>query len=281
MSGFWPELLPDFGRRTQLMGVLNVTPDSFSDGGQFIDPDAAIARGLQMRNEGADVIDIGGESTRPGAALISVDEELTRILPVIRGLCGLIPLSVDTNKSKVAVAAVAAGASIINDVSGGIFDPKILEVVAQNRVGFIIMHARAKPEKMQNGTWSYEGGVVHAVREALANCVQTALAAGIGRDRLMVDPGFGFGKTVEENCQLLGQLAEFKALDLPILTGTSRKSFLGHLTDKTVENRAFASAASVAVAAAHGASMVRIHDVDATRDVLRVVDACAPSLICD
>ena len=281
MQGFWSNLFPEFGSRTLIMGVLNVTPDSFSDGGKFFDVDAAIKRGLAMVSQGADLIDVGGESTRPGAALISIEEELKRILPVIQGLREYIPLSIDTNKSEVVDAVAAEGASIINDISGGQFDPEIRATVARHKLGFIMMHARAKPESMQKGQWVYEGGVVEAVRASLASSVEKAKAAGIPEDHLMIDPGFGFGKTLEENCLLLGNLERFHSLNLPVLVGTSKKSFLGLLTDKTVENRGFATAASIGLAAAKGVNMVRVHDVDSSRDVLRVVDACTRPFICD
>ena len=281
MQGFWPNLFPDFGSRTLIMGVLNVTPDSFSDGGQYFDVASAIERGLKMVSEGADLIDVGGESTRPGAALISEDEELKRIIPVIRGLRDHVPLSIDTNKATVARVVAEEGASIINDISAGHFDPQIRSVVAQKGLGYMMMHARAKPESMQLGEWIYDGGVVAAVRASLAQSAEKAQDAGIPQDRLMIDPGFGFGKTLDENCLLLQHLDELHTLKLPILVGTSKKSFLGKLTDKTVENRGFATVASISLAAAKGASMVRVHDIDSSRDALRVVDACTRPFICD
>ena len=281
MQGFWPELLPAINQRSLVMGVLNVTPDSFSDGGLFLDPEEAVQRGLKMLEEGADIIDVGGESTRPGAKLISEEEELARVLPVIGALAKHAPISIDTNKSSVAEAAAEAGASIVNDISGGNFDPAIREVVAKHGLGYVMMHARAKPETMQKGEWHYEGGVVEAVRLALQQAAELAVRAGIPKGHLMVDPGFGFGKTLEENCQLLEHLEDFQTLGFPVLVGTSKKSFLGALTGKTVENRGFATAASVALAAARGAKVVRVRDVAATCDVLRVVDACTSPLICD
>ncbi len=281
MPSFWKTLFPEYTRRTLVMGVLNVTPDSFSDGGHFVEPDLAIARGLELRDQGADIIDIGGESTRPGAELVSEDEELGRIVPVIRGLQGKVPLSVDTNKSKVAQVALDMGVEVINDISGGHFDPNIRKVVAKYACGYIIMQTRDIPRRMQQGEWTYEGGVVRAVCEILSQSVELAVAAGISEENLMIDPGFGFGKTVEENCQLLANLQEFDSLGLPVLVGTSRKSFLGHLTGKPVDGRLMASAASVALAASQRVGMVRVHDVEETKDVLAVVDACVRARICD
>lgn len=263
------------------MGVLNVTPDSFSDGGRFFQPELAVERGLQLQEEGADIIDIGGESTRPGAELVSQEEELNRIVPVIEGLVGKVPISVDTNKSKVAQVALEMGVEVINDISGGHFDPGIREVVARFGSGYIIMQTRDIPKRMQKGEWTYEGGVVYAVREILSQSVELARAVGISQEQLMIDPGFGFGKTVEENCQLLAHLEDFRALGLPILVGTSRKSFLGHLTGKPVEARLMASVASIAMAASQRVSMVRVHDVNETKDVLAVVDACVRPQIRD
>lgn len=281
MSSFWKRLFPDYERRTLVMGVLNVTPDSFSDGGEYIESELAIERGLELHAQGADIVDIGGESTRPGAELVSAEEELNRITPVIKGLVGKVPISVDTNKSQVAKAVLEMGVEVINDISGGQFDPRIRQTVAESQSGYIIMQTRDIPKEMQKGEWNYEGGVVHAVREILARSAALAVDAGIPRERLMIDPGFGFGKTVEENCQLLANLQDFQSLGLPILIGTSRKSFLGHLTGKPVDARLSASLASIALAASQQASMVRVHDVDATKDVLCVVDACVRPQIHD
>ena len=281
MSSFWKRLFPDYERRTLVMGVLNVTPDSFSDGGEYIESELAIERGLELHAQCADIVDIGGESTRPGAELVSAEEELNRITPVIKGLVGKVPISVDTNKSQVAKAVLEMGVEVINDISGGQFDPRIRQTVAESQSGYIIMQTRDIPKEMQKGEWNYEGGVVHAVREILARSAALAVDAGIPRERLMIDPGFGFGKTVEENCQLLANLQDFQSLGLPILIGTSRKSFLGHLTGKPVDARLSASLASIALAASQQASMVRVHDVDATKDVLCVVDACVRPQIHD
>jgi dihydropteroate synthase len=281
MSRFWKHLLPGFGQETLIMGVVNVTPDSFSDGGHFLDPGAAIAQGLKLVAAGAQLIDVGGESTRPGAESIVAGEELDRVLPVIKALAEEVVVSIDTNKSVVAAAAVDAGAKIVNDISGGRFDPEILDVVAKHDLGYILMHTRERPESMQQGSWQYEGGVVQSVLSALKAGASTAVLAGIKKDRLMIDPGFGFGKTVEENCQLLGRLDRFVDSGYPVLIGTSRKSFLGKLTGRGVDHRVYASCATVAMAALAGVAMVRVHDVAATQDVLAVVNACARSRLYD
>lgn len=262
------------------MGVLNVTPDSFSDGGRYDDPAVAIAHGRRMVAEGADILDVGGESTRPGAAAVPLEEELARVLPVIRGLADLVPISIDTNKAAVAEAALNAGAEIVNDVSGGTFDPSIRAVVARHGAGYVIMHTRARPDVMQAGSWVYEGGVVAAVVRWLADAVAAAVAAGVSRDVLAVDPGIGFGKTVEENCALIDGLGALRALGVPILVGTSRKSFLGALTGRAVDERGPASIASVAIAVARGADILRVHDVAATLDAVKVADACTASRRC-
>lgn len=257
------------------MGVLNVTPDSFSDGGQHDGVEAAVAHAERMRAEGADVIDVGGATTRPGAEPVPVEVELARVIPVIEALVarGVGPLSVDTTSAEVAERALAAGAHLVNDISAGTFEPELLAVVARWRVPIVLMHTRGRPKDMQTGTWTYRGGVVPAVRYALDQACARAQAAGIARDDIVIDPGIGFGKTVEENIALLSGLAFLGELGRPILVGTSRKSFLGALTGRPVGERVFATAATVAHAVAEGVALVRVHDVAPMVDVVKVAHA--------
>jgi dihydropteroate synthase len=257
------------------MGVLNVTPDSFSDGGQHDTVEAAVAHAERLRAEGADVIDVGGATTRPGAEPVPVVVELARVIPVIEALHarGLGPLSIDTTSAEVADRALAAGAHLVNDISAGTFEPELLAVVARHRVPVVLMHTRGRPKDMQLGTWTYRGGVVAAVREALEEACARAQAAGIAREDIVIDPGIGFGKTVDENLELLAGLTALGGLGQPILVGTSRKSFLGALTGRPVGERVFATAATVAHAVAQGVAIVRVHDVAPMVDVVKVAHA--------
>lgn len=265
----------ELGRRTLVMGVVNVTPDSFSDGGRFLDPAAAIAHGERLASAGADLLDIGGESTRPGAAPVSAEEELARVLPVIRALKERtqLPLSIDTTKAAVAKEALAAGASLVNDISGLRFDPALPEVVASAGAACCVMHIRGTPETMQRDP-RYQD-VVAEVVEFLADGVERAERAGVRPERIWVDPGIGFGKTPGHNLFLLRRLVDLRSLGRPIVVGTSRKSFLGHLTGgKPPLERIVASAASTAaLAVVAGADVVRVHDVAETKDALAVADA--------
>ena len=269
--------LPSLGKRPMIMGILNVTPDSFSDGGALDGAPAAIARAQAMFAEGADIIDIGGESTRPGARPVSAVEERRRVLPVIEGLvaAGAGPISIDTTKAEVAAASVEAGAVIVNDISGGTFDPQMRAVVAERRCGFVIMHTRERPEIMQSGAWRYEGGVLGAVATRLAELATAAIDAGITKGQIVLDPGIGFGKTLDENLDLLAGLPALRAIGYPLLVGTSRKSFLGALTGRAVGARLPATAASVALCVTSGADIVRVHDVAAMRDAALVAAAIA------
>lgn len=257
------------------MGILNVTPDSFSDGGRFDNPDAALDGALEMMDAGADLIDLGGESTRPGAEPVSLALELERVLPVLERLQarGIGPISIDTSKAEVARRAIEAGAAMVNDVSGLTFDPAMAQTVAAGGVPVVLMHTRARPKLMQDGPMVYEGGVVAAVKSAIEAAIARAEAAGIPSASIVVDPGIGFGKSVDQNVELIARLAEIKALGRPVLIGPSRKSFLGKLTGRDVEHRLFATAATVALGIAAGADFVRVHDVDAIGDVVRVADA--------
>lgn len=262
---------------TRIMGVLNVTPDSFSDGGLYLQPEQAVDYAKRLFSYGAEIVDVGGESTRPGAPAVSAAEELRRVLPVIQAVHaeGLGEISIDTSKAEVAQAAVEAGASLINDISGGTFDPQMYEVMSKAEVPVVLMHTRARPKVMQQGELSYEGGVVEAVKRALLAHVERALAAGVQEARIILDPGIGFGKTLAQNLLLLRDLREIVALGFPVLIGTSRKSFIGKLTGKDAKDRAWGTAGSVAVAIANGARIVRVHDVEIMRDVVLVADAIA------
>ena len=261
--------------RPLLMGILNVTPDSFSDGNRFFSLAAAVERALEMEREGADIIDIGGESTRPDAPAVDLAEELDRVLPVIEALSGrlLVPISVDTYKSGVAEAACAAGAEIVNDVSGLCFDPAMAAAVARADAGLVVMHTRGTPDRMQADTRYRD--LVAEVRGYLEDSLALAAAAGIRAGRIAVDPGIGFGKSVEGNLELIRRLAEFLPLGHPILVGSSRKSFIGAVLGNKDADRLFGTAATVAVSVVNGASIVRVHDVAAMRDVALMARALA------
>ena len=261
--------------RTLIMGVVNVTPDSFSDGGRHAAVEDAVRHAEALQAAGADAIDVGGESTRPGAEPVAEAEELRRVLPVVRELArrGIGPVSIDTYKAAVARAAVDAGAKLINDISGGTFDPDMLAVAAASGVGFVVSHARARPAEMQRGGWRYEGGVVAAVEAFFRSQLDRAREAGLSLERIILDPGIGFGKTLGENLELLRSLNRLKVEGRPVLVGTSRKSFIGRLTGREVHERELGTAATVALSIAAGADMVRVHDVAGMRDVCRVADA--------
>jgi dihydropteroate synthase len=262
------------------MGVLNVTPDSFSDGGRFLDRDAAVAHGIAMYRRGADLVDVGGESTRPGAPRVDADIELARVLPVVTELAAAgVPVSVDTTRSSVAAAAVSAGAIVVNDVSGGLADPAMAAVVADAAVPWILMHWRGRSEIM-DGLARYRDVVADVLAELLAR-VDAALAAGVAPDALVIDPGLGFAKTAEHNWALLGRLDALVSTGLPVLVGASRKRFLGSLlagpdgSPRPPDGREVATAAVSALAAAAGAWGVRVHDVGASLDAVAVAAAWA------
>jgi dihydropteroate synthase len=261
------------------MGIVNVTPDSFSDGGRWADPDAAIEHGRGLLADGADILDIGGESTRPGATRPLVEEELGRVVPVISELAAMgAAVSVDTMRAEVAQAALEAGATIVNDVSGGLADPAMLEVVAASEATYIAMHWRAHSDHMQDFA-SYEGpgGVVGAVQEELADRVQAILAAGIDRERIVIDPGLGFAKRGEHNWELLRGLDAICELGFPLLVGASRKRFLGALladedgNPRPVDEREYAGTALTVLLAQRGVWGLRVHDVRASHDTMRVL----------
>jgi len=255
--------------RTLVMGVLNVTPDSFSDGGRYLDTRTAVRRALEMEAEGADIIDVGGESTRPGSERISATAELERVLQVVAGLRGRlkIPISIDTQKAAVAAAAIAAGAEMVNDVSALRGDPKMGEVVRRARVSVVLMHMRGRPKTMQKRPFARD--VMRDVTKGLREALERARRAGIPKRRVILDPGIGFGKSTEQNCELLARLPELARLGYPLLVGTSRKAFIGKLLGGVPEDqRIWGTAATVAAAVLGGASIVRVHDV---KEMVQVV----------
>lgn len=254
-----------------IMGIVNVTPDSFSDGGRYLKQDAALTHAHQLIQEGADILDLGSESTRPGAQPISAQEELDRVMPVIEGLQGApIPLSIDTSKPEVMHAAIAAGVSMVNDINA-LQQPGALAIVAASAVAVCLMHKRGNPQTMQ--LQPEYGDVVAAVRQFLRERIAAAQAAGIAPQRIVIDPGFGFGKTLEHNLALLQQLNVFAELGVPLLVGLSRKSMLGKITGQDVAHRVHASVAAALLAVQRGANIVRVHDVQAMRDALKIWQA--------
>ena len=257
--------------RPLVMGVVNVTPDSFYDGGRHVAAAAAIAHARQLAAEGADLLDIGGESSRPGAAPVSAEEELARILPVLEGVADIaVPVSVDTVKPEVMRAVLARGAAMINDVTA-LAAPGALELVAASDAAVCLMHMQGSPRTMQaDPTYA---DVTAEVRDFLAGRAAACTKAGVARDRIVVDPGFGFGKTVEHNLTLLARLGDIAALGFPVLAGWSRKSSLGRITGRAAEERLAGSVAAALIAVQRGARIVRVHDVAATRDALAVLAA--------
>ncbi|MGB2604642.1 MAG: dihydropteroate synthase [Candidatus Sulfotelmatobacter sp.] len=292
----------ELGKRTLIMGILNVTPDSFSDGGLYLDSDKAIEHGLKLLDEGADIIDVGGESTRPGASVVNftaqpeakekaqanaapkkiavdAEEELRRVLPVITELRKLRPdavISVDTYKASVARAAAAAGAEIVNDVSGLRWDPQMARTIAEIKCGAVLMHMRGRPEEWR--TLPPPGDIVLLVKRELREWVEAAVLAGVRRERIVLDPGFGFGKNFEQNYPLLSRFQELQSLGFPLLAGTSRKSFLGRMLakngkDAPVEDRLYGNLAIHTALILKGAHILRTHDVKAAVEAARVTDA--------
>ena len=264
------------GPRTLVMGILNVTPDSFSDGGRFFDHEVAVAAGIDMVRDGADFLDIGGESTRPGSSAVPDEEQLERVVPVIKRLSAEVdvPLSIDTRSARVAAGAVEAGAAIVNDVTAG-SDPDMLETVRESKAGMVLMHMRGEPNTMQQLT-DYDD-VVTEVKEYLRGRLQAAIDAGIEEERLVVDPGLGFAKTTPQSLLLMRDVASFFDLGRPVLVGPSRKSFIGDVLGTEVSERAEGTAGAVAWMVAQGAHIVRVHDVKTMVRVVRVVDAILDS----
>src|SRR5882762_1778796 len=265
------------GERTLVMGVLNVTPDSFSDGGHFLQPESAIEHAFAIERAGADLLDIGGESTRPGSVETSASEELDRILPVLEGLRGRlkIPISVDTRRTSVAELAIRAGAKLVNDVSGLRSDPRIAEVAARHRVPLILMHMRGEPRTMQAAGFARD--VMKDVNRGLRESVRVARKAGVGKSQIILDPGIGFGKSFAQNYELLQKFSRLAKLGYPLLVGTSRKGFLGATLARdgkpaAPEERIWGTAATVATSILQGAHIVRVHDVEEMVQVTRVAD---------
>lgn len=269
----WKGYSLDLSKRTHVMGILNVTPDSFSDGGLYLEWDKAIERAIQMEEEGADIIDIGGESTRPGAAPVSLDEELERVIPVIEGLRGRLktPISIDTYKGRVAEEAIRVGASIINDISGLMFDPEMAGLSAKYDIPLIIMHIKGTPRDMQVNP-VYED-IIGEIIDFLEERISIAIKVGVREDRIIIDPGIGFGKTFEHNIEIISRLGEFSSLGRPILFGPSRKSFIGNILNLPPAERLEGTAAAVAIGIMKGANIVRVHDVLTMVKVAKVADA--------
>jgi len=259
--------------RVHIMGILNVTPDSFSDGGRYLNPDDAIARALGMVEQGADVLDLGAESSRPGAVPIDEEEERRRLLPIVEAVCRRvsIPVSIDTRKASIAERALDAGAAIINDISALRFDARMGAVVAKSGAGVILMHMQGTPQTMQHA--AQYADVVAEVRRFLKARVEAAREMGIGPERILLDPGIGFGKNCRHNLALLNQLETVSTLGRPLVVGVSRKAFLGKVLDRPVDKRLMGTAGAVAVAIMKGVRMVRVHDVEPIRDVVRIIEA--------
>jgi len=260
--------------RPLVMGILNVTPDSFSDGARFYDKDAAIRQASQLVNEGADILDVGGESTRPGAAAVSIQEELDRVVPVVEAIISEadVPISVDTSKPEVMEEVVRKGAGMINDVRA-LREPDAIDVMARYpNVAICLMHMQGEPRTMQ--TNPEYGDVVADVKDFLSDRIEACVAAGVNKARLVLDPGFGFGKTLDHNLQLLNRMEEFQVLGCPVLAGLSRKSMIGAvLNDAPVDQRLYGSLAAAVIAAMKGADIIRVHDVKPTADALKLVAA--------
>jgi len=269
----WGDHLLDLDARTHIMGVLNVTPDSFSDGGQYLAWEKAVEHGLDMAREGADIIDIGGESTRPYAERVSANEEKERVIPVIETLSREleIPISIDSCKSEVTREALRAGASIINDISALRYDADMISVAAEAEVPVILMHMKGTPADMQvNPTYDR---LIPEIIDFLRDAMDRAMEGGIRREMIILDPGIGFGKTFDHNLEIIRDLAQFHSLDRPLLIGPSRKTFLGHILEKNAHARDTGTMAAVAAAVLKGAHIVRVHNVKACLDTVKVIDA--------
>ncbi len=275
-SGYWRcgDFKLNYRKRPLLMGVLNVTPDSFSDGGQFLKPQKAIDQALRLEAEGADIIDIGGESTRPGALPVSFEEEQKRVLPVIQELAKKVsvPLSIDTRKPELAKIAIESGASIINDVGGENGDPEMILIAALNKkTGIIFMHAKGSPQTMQKAP-RYKN-LFRDISNFFFKRIQAATDAQILRNRIAIDPGIGFGKTIQHNLKIIHHLHDFKDFGLPILLGPSRKSFIGHILNLPASDRLEGTAAAVAISVFNGANILRVHDVQEMKRVIALSEA--------
>ncbi|MFH1853953.1 MAG: dihydropteroate synthase [Candidatus Omnitrophota bacterium] len=263
----------EFGSRTYIMGILNLTPDSFSGDGLYDDPGRAIEEAERIIEEGADIIDIGGESARPGALPVSLEEEIKRVIPVIEKLAKKtkVPISIDTRKSEVALRALDKGAFIINDITGLEYDSRMAEVAARYNAGVVIMHIKGEPQTMQKSP-AY-GNLIKEILEKLANLIERAEDSGVKKENIIIDPGIGFGKTYWHNLEILNNLSAFRSLSKPILAGVSRKSFIGNILGVSPRERVFGTASSVAIAIKNGADIIRVHDVKEMKQVAKVADA--------
>ncbi|MFH1406719.1 MAG: dihydropteroate synthase [Candidatus Omnitrophota bacterium] len=261
------------GERTNVMAIINRTPDSFSDGGIMMNDTYAMNSARRFVKKGADILDVGGESTRPGANRVSAKEEIRRTVPFVKKLAKSldVPISIDTTKSEVAEAALDAGAVMVNDISGLRRDKKIAKVIARHKAGCVIMHSKGTPKTMQKNP-AYKN-LMREVMDSLKKSIEAALSAGVDKNKIIIDPGIGFGKTLEHNLRILKSLKELEVLNMPIMIGTSRKSFIGNVLDRPLSDRVFGTAASVAWAAANGAHIVRVHDVDEMKQVASLIDA--------
>ncbi len=269
----WPGHSLDLGKRTHVMGVLNVTPDSFSDGGLYFQSEKAIEHGLRLAQDGADIIDVGGESTRPFSKEVSLQEELDRVVPVIEALNRTVqvPISIDTCKAEVARQALKAGASIINDISALRFDTDIISVAAEAGVPVILMHMQGTPGDMQKNPF-YEN-LITEILDFLKQAVDRAVSGGIENDMIIVDPGIGFGKTVEHNLEIIKELGQFRVLGHPVLLGTSNKTFIGHILNNEPHERDTGTMATIAAGVLNGADIVRVHNVKKAVETVKIVDA--------
>lgn len=269
----------EWGHKTYIMGVLNVTPDSFSDGGEFNTLESGLEQAQRMVDAGVDILDIGGQSTRPGADIVPFEEELNRVIPIIKNirnspdqLLAEIPISVDTTRAKVAEAAVKVGADFINDISGATFQPEMLSVVAELQVPIILMHSRGTPKTMQKMT-DYQD-LIGEVKTFLKDRIEAAIARGIKAEKIIIDPGIGFAKNYEQNLEILRELKELRSLNCPVLVGVSRKSFIGHILNQPdPKQRVWGTAAACVAAIANSADILRVHDVKEMVEVSQVADA--------
>ncbi len=269
----WQNFDFDFSQKTYIMGILNVTPDSFSDGGQFFNKDKAVEQAFRMIEDGADIIDVGGESTRPGAAEVSVKEEIKRVVPIIKAITkqASVPVSIDTYKASVAEAAVSAGASMINDISGLRFDPEMPDLAAKSKVPVVIMHIQGTPKNMQRHP--YYKALIPEIMDYLREGISIARRSGISDEKIIIDPGIGFGKTVAHNLEIINRLNEFKGFEKPILLGHSRKAFIGNiLDDAPAADRLEGTAAAAAIGIFNGADIIRVHDIKEMARVARIAD---------
>ena len=273
MATLKENLLLDLGKRTLIMGILNVTPDSFYDGGRYTTPEAALNHALRMAEDGADIIDVGGESTRPGSERISVEEELSRVIPVIEKIRqrSNIPISIDTYKNEVARTALSSGADIVNDISGLKFDNSLAEVAAEFNCTLIISHIKGSPNDMQNNV--HYNNLMAEIKNSLKESISRAESSGVKPEKIIVDPGIGFGKRVNDNLLILKKLSEFKNLGKPIMVGSSRKSFIGKISAAQPDERLEGTIATVCAAVLNGADIVRVHDVKEVCRAVKVIDA--------